>query len=70
MALIQSINYIHEAKLQFKEKQTHAQEIIFQKQLEYFKVQHMKMNRTQKWVGLGFKVLGVWVLNLNPICNN
>ncbi len=42
--LVQSINYIHEVNLHIKEKQTHAQEIILQRQLEYFKVQHMKMN--------------------------
>jgi hypothetical protein len=43
VALVQSIDYIHEVN-HIKEKQTHVQEIILQRQLEYIKVQHMKMN--------------------------
>jgi hypothetical protein len=48
VALVQSINRIHEANLQIEKKHVQTQEEMLQKQLEYFKFQDTKINKTQE----------------------
>jgi hypothetical protein len=48
VALVQSINRLHETNLQIEKKHVQTQEEMLQKQLEYFKLQDTKINKTQQ----------------------
>jgi hypothetical protein len=43
VALVESINYVHEVNLQIEKNHTRAQE----RQLEYFKQRDIELNQTQ-----------------------